>query len=141
MANTPHFPIKNVLGWKPSDDRSLALIGFSTSGGQELSLGLTEFNLFDTIRQMVDATSAFPFPTTARHVQNEKVSRALQITDTQFGHTPSTMKFFLRLTIAGRGHLEFDLDRNVLSDLVRQIIGELQTAPNETQVLAEANGS
>jgi len=51
------------------------------------------------------------------------------------------MKFFLRLTIAGRGHLEFDLDRNVLSDLVRLIIGELHTAPNETQVLAEANGS
>src|SRR5689334_1088769 len=61
MSQEQAAPITGVLGWKLTDDKTHAIIGFSQGpGGSEFAIAIRHELLIATVLSMVDALAAFP---------------------------------------------------------------------------------
>jgi hypothetical protein len=61
MESVKAFPVKEVLGVKPTDDGQHMLVGFQTTAEEELTLALGADTVIDTLNDFFEATSIVPF--------------------------------------------------------------------------------
>lgn len=120
--------ITEVLGWKSTDDGQHALIGLKLHDGSEAAIALTPDSLDEIIAAIIGAKAAFPVPRLGPSHEF-----AMAVSQFDFGHTPSTGKFFLRLRFASGGNLGLTLDPVVtalLSEQLQVAVGTMAPPPD-----------
>jgi hypothetical protein len=61
MSGINAIPVRECLGWKPSEDGQAVLVGFQTEGGH-FSIAMDEQALKEAIFNLIQATSVFKNP-------------------------------------------------------------------------------
>src|SRR5262245_24206641 len=114
---TSFLPINKMLGWKITDDKQFALLGFEPSGGGEFAMGVPRMVLNEVILSLITATDAFP----ARTGTSVRDVVAMGINRFQFGKDDATGDFFLTLRLVQGGHLSFLMDRSLAEQLIESL--------------------
>lgn len=125
MADVPAIVVKDVLGFKSSDDGQHTLVGMRLAGGEEVALAVTPDNIDAIISALISAKSS-------PHRLGEAQETAISLKTFDFGNETATGRFFLRLRPVDGGHISFLFDQTFATHLAEQMqvaVGSIPPMP------------
>lgn len=105
--------VSEVLGWRPTADKSQVLVGLKQPDGNEFALAFPEAALTDVIASLAQSTEAFPAPKGLAD-QNMLV---LETNWYDLGQDADSSNVVLHLRLADGGRLAFRMHRQMAERL------------------------
>jgi hypothetical protein len=127
MSQEQAAPITRVLGWKLTDDKTHAIIGFSQGPeGSEFAIAIRHEMLIATILSMVDALAAFP---DRRMESGEKLS--IETDWYEVGGIDGSDDVSVSLRVPSGGFLRFHMKRPMAERLADTLGAVVDVAPSQ----------
>jgi hypothetical protein len=127
MSQEKAAPIASVLGWKLTDDKSHAIIGFSQGpAGSEFAIAIRHEILIATILSMVDALAAFP---ERRMESGEKLS--IETNWYEVGGIEGSDDVSVCLRVPSGGFIRFHMKRLMAERLAETLGSVVDMAPSQ----------
>ena len=120
MSQEGAAPIASVLGWKLTDDKTHAIIGFSQGpAGSEFAIAIRKELLIATILSMVDVLAAFP---EERMKSGEKL--LIETDWYEVGDVEGSDDVSVAFRVPSGGFLRFNMKR-LMAERLAETLGEV----------------